>query len=114
MKHRCLTSTLLLTLVSASPAYTHRRPLEDQLAHHMFSERPTLQVRTKLQIKVRHAQNVAILDLTGTITKGESSEALRAAVEDLIKKGRNRILVNLATVTSIDSTGIGVMVSRTR
>ena len=59
----------------------------------------------------RHVDNVTIVDLSGRITLGEGSVVLRETVKDLVSKGRNRILLNLADVTYIDSSGIGELVS---
>ena len=55
---------------------------------------------------------VVILDLAGKITIGEGSVQLRDAVEKLLEAGRNRIILNLAGVSYVDSSGIGELVSR--
>jgi anti-sigma B factor antagonist len=54
---------------------------------------------------------VTILDLSGRITLGEGSVQLRDAVRDLLAKGQKNILLNLADVNYIDSSGIGELVS---
>ena len=58
------------------------------------------------------AGEVVILDLAGKITIGEGSVQLRDAVEKLLEAGRNRIILNLAGVGYVDSSGIGELVSR--
>jgi anti-sigma B factor antagonist len=58
------------------------------------------------------AGEVMILDLAGKITIGEGSVQLRDAVEKLLEAGRNRIILNLAGVNYVDSSGIGELVSR--
>ncbi len=55
---------------------------------------------------------VVILDLAGKITIGEGSVQLRDAVEKLLADGHNRIILNLAGVGYVDSSGIGELVSR--
>ena len=59
-----------------------------------------------------NAGEVVILDLSGKITIGEGSVQLRDAVEKLLEAGRNRIVLNLAGVSYVDSSGIGELVSR--
>jgi anti-sigma B factor antagonist len=59
----------------------------------------------------RQVGGVTIVDLSGRITLGEGSVVLRDTVRDLVSKGKNKILLNLADVTYIDSSGIGELVS---
>jgi anti-sigma B factor antagonist len=55
--------------------------------------------------------NVTVIDVAGRITLGEGSSALRETLRDLVAKNQNKILLNLADVTYIDSSGIGELVS---
>jgi anti-sigma B factor antagonist len=64
-----------------------------------------------LSIASREVDGVTVLDLSGRITLGEGSVQLRDAVRDLIGKGQKNILVNLADVNYIDSSGLGELVS---
>jgi anti-sigma B factor antagonist len=64
-----------------------------------------------LKATAREVQNVAIVDLSGRITLGEGSSLLRQTIRDLLGDGQNRIVLNLADVTYIDSSGIGELVS---
>ena len=52
-----------------------------------------------------------MLDLDGKITIGEGSIALRSAVRRLLEENRKKILLNLAGVGYVDSSGIGELVS---
>jgi anti-sigma B factor antagonist len=54
---------------------------------------------------------VTVLDLSGRITLGEGSVQLRDAIRGLISKGQKNILLNLADVNYIDSSGLGELVS---
>jgi anti-sigma B factor antagonist len=56
-------------------------------------------------------QGVTILDLSGRITLGEGSVVLRDQIRELLAKDQKNILLNLADVTYIDSSGIGELVS---
>jgi anti-sigma B factor antagonist len=51
------------------------------------------------------------LDLSGRITLGEASVVVRDVINNLMSKGNKKILLNLAEVNYIDSSGIGVLVS---
>ncbi|HEX7997430.1 MAG TPA: STAS domain-containing protein [Pyrinomonadaceae bacterium] len=65
----------------------------------------------ELNIREREAGDVTILDMDGKVTIGEGSVALRSAIRDLLAKGRKKILLNLAGVGYIDSSGIGELVA---
>jgi anti-sigma B factor antagonist len=54
---------------------------------------------------------VAILALKGKITIGVGDVALRQAVADLILSGSKNILLELGGVTTMDSSGVGELVS---
>jgi anti-sigma B factor antagonist len=54
---------------------------------------------------------VAVIDVSGRITLGEGSSALRDSIRELVSKGQKKILLNLAEVSYIDSSGIGELVS---
>lgn len=64
-----------------------------------------------MKIGVRQKQGVTILDLKGKITIGAGDVALREAVHDALDAGARNILINLEGVTTIDSSGIGELVS---
>ena len=61
------------------------------------------------ETSVRHSGNVAILDLNGTITLSSGLGAIRGAVRDLVDAGHRNILLNLAGVGFMDSSGLGEM-----
>jgi anti-sigma B factor antagonist len=65
----------------------------------------------ELSIKEREANGVTVLDLSGRITIGEGSVQLREAVRKLLDSGKKKILLNLAGITYVDSSGIGELVS---
>jgi anti-sigma B factor antagonist len=61
------------------------------------------------EASVRHAGGVAIVDLNGTITLGSGIGSIRGAVKDLVDQGHKDILLNLAGVGYMDSSGLGEM-----
>ena len=63
-----------------------------------------------LQISARKSGNVTILDMRGRIMIGPSSDAFRADLRKLAESMPCDILVNLAEVTQMDSTGISTLV----
>jgi anti-sigma B factor antagonist len=65
----------------------------------------------ELNISERQVGDVTILDMDGRITIGEGSVALRTAIRRLLEEGKKKILLNLAKVNYIDSSGIGELVS---
>jgi anti-sigma B factor antagonist len=64
-----------------------------------------------LNTSTRQVGGVTILDLSGRITLGEASVVVRDVINNLMSKGNKKILLNLAEVNYIDSSGIGVLVS---
>ncbi len=65
----------------------------------------------ELNISERQAGDITILDLSGKVTIGEGSVALRTTIRRLLGEGKNKILLNLGGVGYIDSSGIGELVS---
>jgi anti-sigma B factor antagonist len=65
----------------------------------------------KLKTSTRQVEGVTIVDLSGRITLGEASVVVRDVINDLMRKGNKKILLNLVEVNYIDSSGIGVLVS---
>ena len=58
----------------------------------------------------RQIGDVTIVDISGRIVLGEACTALRESVCDLLTKGDKKILLNLAEVNYIDSSGLGQLV----
>ncbi|HYP50871.1 MAG TPA: STAS domain-containing protein [Pyrinomonadaceae bacterium] len=65
----------------------------------------------ELTINERQAGDVTVLDMSGRITIGEGSVALRTAIRRLLEEDKKKILLNLGGVGYIDSSGIGELVS---
>ena len=64
-----------------------------------------------MTIATRQIDGVTIVDISGQIVFGDESSALRALVCDLLGEGHRKILLNLADVDYIDSSGLGHLVS---
>ena len=64
-----------------------------------------------MKIPARHTAGVTVLDPKGKFTIGVGDVALRDAVHEAMDAGSENILINLGNVTTIDSSGIGELVS---
>jgi len=64
-----------------------------------------------MKIETRHDRGVTILEPKGKITIGVGDVALREAVSEAMAAGARNIVVDLGGVTTIDSSGIGELVS---
>lgn len=64
-----------------------------------------------MKVNTRQVDGVTILDLSGRITLGEGSITLRDSIRDLIAKGQKNILLNLADISYLDSSGLGELVT---
>ena len=64
-----------------------------------------------LRATYRDAGPVTVVDLSGRITLGDGSALLRKTIRGLLQDERRKILLNLADVDYIDSSGIGELVS---
>ncbi len=66
---------------------------------------------TNLNITERQNGFITILDLDGKIRLGEGCRELHEALRLLVQKGEKRVLLNMAKVSYIDSSGLGELVS---
>jgi len=64
-----------------------------------------------MKATIRQVDSVVVVDISGRITLGEGCTQLRELIRDQLAKGNKRILLNLADVSYIDSSGIGELVS---
>ena len=64
-----------------------------------------------MTFKTREVGGVTIVDLSGKITLGEGGITLREEVRKLLGEGQKKIVLNLAEVNYIDSSGLGELVS---
>jgi anti-sigma B factor antagonist len=65
----------------------------------------------ELEVTERQAGDVTILDMSGAVRIGEGSVALRDAIRGLADGGKKKIILNLAGVSYVDSTGIGELIA---
>lgn len=63
-----------------------------------------------MKFSTRKSGDVIIIDIEGKILLGEGDVEIKQAVDDLLKKGKKNILLNLAKVPYIDSAGLGEII----
>ncbi|MCK5377801.1 MAG: STAS domain-containing protein [Acidobacteria bacterium] len=61
--------------------------------------------------QIRDADDVRIISLSGKITIGAGDVMLREVITESLEAGHTKILLDLAGITAIDSSGIGEMVA---
>jgi len=54
--------------------------------------------------------DITVLDIAGKITLGRDCKELEWAVNDLLANNSRKVILDLADVTFMDSTGIGILV----
>jgi len=65
-----------------------------------------------LVISERVVDDVTILHLSGRLVLFEGDAILRQTVDDLVRQGRVKIIVDLGNVPYIDSAGIGMLIAK--
>lgn len=65
----------------------------------------------ELDLKERQAGDVTILDMSGEVRIGEGAVSLRDAIRGLADKSQKKILLNLAGVKYMDSSGVGELIA---
>jgi anti-sigma B factor antagonist len=63
-----------------------------------------------LKINIRETPQAAILDLSGRVTLGEGLGDLRDSIREALSGDHKNILLNLADVSYIDSSGLGQLI----
>jgi anti-sigma B factor antagonist len=64
-----------------------------------------------VKLTTRQVGEVTVVDAVGRITLGEGASTFRDSIRDLAANGHKKLLLNLAEISYIDSSGIGELVS---
>jgi anti-sigma B factor antagonist len=64
-----------------------------------------------MKSQIRDRGDVRIIELSGKITIGSGDVKIRELIDGALEEGKNRILLDLGGVSTIDSSGIGEMVA---
>ena len=63
-----------------------------------------------VKVTTHESGGVIIVDISGKLTLGEGTSTLRTKIRELVAGGSRRIVLNLADVTYMDSSGLGELV----
>jgi anti-sigma B factor antagonist len=63
-----------------------------------------------MKFSTRKIGDVIIIDVEGKILLGEGDNEIKQTVDDFLKQGHKKILLNLAKVPYLDSTGLGEII----
>jgi anti-sigma B factor antagonist len=65
-----------------------------------------------MTITERVSGDVTILELDGRLVLYEGEADLKAVINDLVSRGRTKIILDLKDVTYIDSAGVGIIIAK--
>ncbi|MGH9394285.1 MAG: STAS domain-containing protein [Terriglobales bacterium] len=63
-----------------------------------------------LKLSTRTTEGVTVVEANGRIILGQETNDLRESIKGLLANGTTKIVINLANVDFIDSSGLGAMV----
>jgi anti-sigma B factor antagonist len=64
-----------------------------------------------VKLTTRHRDGVAIVETSGKVTLGEGTSTLRRNIRELVDTGTRQIILNMADVTYMDSSGVGELLA---
>jgi anti-sigma B factor antagonist len=64
-----------------------------------------------MKLKKRVVDDVAILDLSGNVMGGPDQHTFHNAIKEVVDEGQRKVIVNLADVPWINSTGLGILMA---
>ena len=64
-----------------------------------------------MKYRVREDGNVTVIDISGKLMGGEDADVFRDLVHELLDRGRKKIVVNLASLKWINSSGVGILIT---
>ncbi len=99
-----------MLLQNALPFRNLTRGQENQPARVAGKVTPEERFWTPLDINVRKRGPVQVIQLRGALRMGPAVDGLRQTMEEALNNGDSRLVLNLAEVPMIDSSGIGLLV----
>jgi len=64
-----------------------------------------------MKIKTRESQQVTIIEMSGKLMGGTDADVFRDLIHEIIEEGKRRVLVDLAGVKWVNSTGVGILIT---
>jgi anti-sigma B factor antagonist len=75
----------------------------------LLDAKKSLKGEIRVDIEVRSQDQVKIIKLRGRLSLGEPCDRLRATIDDLLRAGDNRMVLDLEELATMDSSGIGLL-----
>ena len=63
-----------------------------------------------MKLSVRKVKDIIVLDVEGKIVLGDGDVEIKKTVDNLLQKGNTNIVLNLAKVPYLDSSGLGEII----
>jgi anti-anti-sigma factor len=67
-----------------------------------------------LEITQRETNGIYLLSLSGRLVLGQENIGLRTTIDNLLASGATRMVINLAHVNYVDSSGLGALIEMHR
>jgi anti-sigma B factor antagonist len=64
-----------------------------------------------VKLTTHEQRDVIVVDASGRLTLGEGTSSLRTKIRELVQGGSRRIVLNMADVTYMDSSGLGELIA---
>jgi len=64
-----------------------------------------------LVVNTRKSGDVCVATVSGRLTLGDGVGTMRDAIRQIVKEGHQKVLIDLADVSYVDSSGLGVLVA---
>jgi anti-sigma B factor antagonist len=77
----------------------------------MFQNKSSKGPAMSFKANTREVGDITVIDMDGRITLGEGSALLHDLIRENLAKGRKKIVLNMANIIYLDSTGLGELVS---
>jgi anti-sigma B factor antagonist len=77
----------------------------------MFQNKSSKGPAMSFKATIREVGGITVIDMDGRITLGEGSALLHDLIRENLAKGRKKIVLNMAGIIYLDSTGLGELVS---
>ncbi len=64
-----------------------------------------------LSINKREVDGVLVMDLDGRVSLGETNRQVHEALREAVAEGKKNVVLNMAKVSAVDSSGLGELVA---
>lgn len=64
-----------------------------------------------MKMKIREVYNAVVVELKGNIMGGPEASELNTQLHELVNQGKKNVVIDLAEVTFMNSSGLGMLIS---